>query len=216
MAKPKVFLSYASRDGGMALEFAMLLEQRGIPAFCALDTIKPGDDWNEHLRQALIDCDELILLVSPESVDSDWVLMEVGAAWVLRKRITPILLFGSPADLPSNLQRMQYATLTSVGSWEGLLKQIYARHELKTQVEPTDIAPERTFRLPPADDDPPPRNDSPPMTIAPFQPNWVHCPCCKRAFSLQNQNSWTGSRHKTCGQRLVIAEPTHDSVRGET
>jgi hypothetical protein len=137
--------------------------------------------------------------------------MEVGAAWVLKKRITPILLFGSPADLPSNLQRIQYATLTSVGSWDGLLEQIYARHELKTQVDHTDIPAQRIFQLP-TNDDAPQRNDSPPMTVTPFQPNWVRCPCCKIAFSLQNTDSWTGSSHKTCGQRLVVVEPGQDRI----
>ena len=48
-----------------------------------------------------------------------------------------------------------------------------------------------------------PDNDNLPVSVKPNQANWVRCPCCHKHFSLES-DSWTGERHITCGQRLVI------------
>jgi hypothetical protein len=202
MSKPKIFISYSSRDAGMALEWVMVLRERGVNAFCAYEHINPGDDWNEKIREALIECDELILLCSPEAAESDWVLMEIGAAWALGKRITPILLYGTVEQLPDHLRRIQFANIGSVRGLTDLIDQICARHS--QQATQSNTLP-FTFKLGSRDRDLPPQNDSPSMTVTPYQPNWVRCPCCEKAFSLRNPSSWNGTHHMTCGQRLVIA-----------
>lgn len=69
--KPRIFVSFSNRDAAMAIEWVMVLRHRGIRVFCSYEDIKPGDDWNEKLRKAIIDCDELILLCSPEAIDSE-------------------------------------------------------------------------------------------------------------------------------------------------
>ena len=49
---------------------------------------------------------ELVVLLTPHSVDRPWVLLEVGAAWVLgaRKRITPILCHVDVEPIPGLLK----------------------------------------------------------------------------------------------------------------
>jgi len=49
-----------------------------------------------------------------------------------------------------------------------------------------------------------PDNETPPLEVRPFLPNWVRCPCCGWKFSLDNPSSWTGECHRKCGQRLII------------
>jgi hypothetical protein len=183
----------------------MVFKSRGISAFYAHESIAPGDDWNDKLRQALIDCEEVVLLCSPDAADSAWVLLEIGAAWVLKKRITPILLAGSIEDLPDPIRRIQFATIRSVGGLEGLINQICNRH--KQQPVPSNALP-----IVSQDADSYPRNDSPPITIHPFQLDWVRCPCCKKAFCLRSSSSWNGERHMTCGQQLIIADRTSDAA----
>lgn len=124
----KVFLSFAQRDVGIALEFKMLLEDAGVSTFCAREDIHAGDEWSDSLRNALAACSEVVCLVAPESVGSDWVLMELGAAWVLRKRITPILLHGAMDQVPDAIRRFQCVSVESAGGWRALIKQIASRH----------------------------------------------------------------------------------------
>ena len=47
-------------------------------------------------------------------------------------------------------------------------------------------------------------NDTPPIEVIPYQKEWVACPICGKKFCLHDANVWTGYRHTTCGQRLVI------------
>ncbi len=37
-----------------------------------------------------------------------------------------------------------------------------------------------------------------------YQDNWIKCPNCSFRFCLNNLGSWSGQRHRRCGQRLKI------------
>lgn len=41
-----------------------------------------------------------------------------------------------------------------------------------------------------------------PLEATIYQENWVKCPKCGGRFSLNNISSWSGERHRKCGQRL--------------
>jgi hypothetical protein len=123
----QVFISYASRDEGTALEFRKRLQKANILSFCAANDLKAGDDWQESIRNAITQCSEIILLVDPESVQSDWVLLEVGAGWALGKRITPILIRGSVDLLPDALKRLHCVSVRTNRDWANLIPQIVER-----------------------------------------------------------------------------------------
>jgi hypothetical protein len=53
--------------------------------------LKGGDTLGEKIRQGIDACQEAIVLVSPNSVKSQWVLFEMGAVWGQKKRVTPVL-----------------------------------------------------------------------------------------------------------------------------
>jgi len=101
-----VFLSYASKDNQEALKIYEAIEKTGRKAFLSEKQIKPGDDFAEEIRQALQGSKELWLLVSPESVKSEWVISEWGAAWVLDKKIIPILHRCDVDSLPDRLRKL--------------------------------------------------------------------------------------------------------------
>lgn len=44
--------------------------------------------------------------------------------------------------------------------------------------------------------------DDEPMEATVYQENWVKCPKCGGRFCLNNISSWSGERHRKCGQRL--------------
>ncbi len=53
--------------------------------------IKGGDDILETIKEGIDTCHEAIVLVSPASVNSHWVVFEIGAAYGQHKRVTPVL-----------------------------------------------------------------------------------------------------------------------------
>ena len=53
--------------------------------------IRGGDAIPNAVRKSIQQCDELIVLLSPYSVERQWVLIEIGVAWGLEKRIVPII-----------------------------------------------------------------------------------------------------------------------------
>ncbi|AKQ66237.1 hypothetical protein A176_003149 [Myxococcus hansupus] len=44
----------------------------------------------------------------------------------------------------------------------------------------------------------------PAVTVAVDSHGWVTCPRCERRFSTQSLDHWTGRRHRTCGQALML------------
>jgi hypothetical protein len=101
-----IFISYASDNNHEATQIYNAITAAGGRAFLSSKTLIPGADFAEEIRLALIYSNELWLLVSPTSLKSDWVLSEWGAAWVLSKKIVPILHRCSPDQLPERIKRL--------------------------------------------------------------------------------------------------------------
>lgn len=101
-----IFLSYASEDTAEAELIHSKATASGLRLFMAPKILAPGDDFAEKIRSALEGARELWLLVSPNSVHSEWVISEWGAAWVLKRTIVPILHRCAPDALPDRLRRL--------------------------------------------------------------------------------------------------------------
>lgn len=76
-----VFVSHATVDKWIAKTICEKLEAVGAATFRDDRDIDGGDDIPERIRREIIRSNELIVLLTPESVDRPWVLFEVGAAW---------------------------------------------------------------------------------------------------------------------------------------
>lgn len=98
-----VFLSYSSLDKDEAREVESSLSRARRKCFLSEKTLKPGDDFQSEIRDALAASREVWILASPNSRKSDWVQREVAAAWALQKPIVPILLRCAASDLPGIL-----------------------------------------------------------------------------------------------------------------
>jgi len=102
-----LFISYSSKDQDVADAIYSALDEVDLVPFLAPKDIDSGDIGSEQIRKALLNSAEVVVLMSPNSINSLWVITEWGAAWVLRKRITPILLECKIEDIPKLLQDMQ-------------------------------------------------------------------------------------------------------------
>jgi hypothetical protein len=101
-----VFLSYSSVNSSEAGSISDAITQAGKRAFLAEKSIQPGHDFEDTIRRALKASREVWLLVSPQSMKSEWVTTEWGAAWALEKKIVPILFRCDVNSMPDRLKRI--------------------------------------------------------------------------------------------------------------
>lgn len=76
----QVFVSHATADKWLATTICNLLEACGATTFRDDRDIDGGDDIPDRIRAEIKKSHELVLLLTPHSIDRPWVLLEVGAA----------------------------------------------------------------------------------------------------------------------------------------
>jgi len=96
----KVFISHSAKDKWAAREIAKRIESMGATVFIDEKDIKSGDSIDVAIRSHLAESDHFLLILSPASVKSEWVLLELGGALALGKTVVPILLYVGANELP--------------------------------------------------------------------------------------------------------------------
>ena len=109
-----IFLSYSDRDHSIAHKIREKLLKVHAKIFMAPKSLQPGDDFAEKIRSSLLGSSELWVIVSPNSLNSEWVTTEWGAAWVLKKRIVPILYRCDIPRLPERLRKLHCIDVESI------------------------------------------------------------------------------------------------------
>jgi TIR domain. len=89
MKPTTVFVSHARSDQGLADELLRALRRMQVNVWSD-DQLTAGENWSEVLRARLRDSDYFLLLLTPRTLESSWVLQELGAAWALGKRIVTL------------------------------------------------------------------------------------------------------------------------------
>ena len=88
----RVFISHSGRDRWIATQLNRNLRNiGGVETFLDEKDIQGGDRITERVRTEITRCDEMLIVFSSASQGSDWVKAEIGAAWVLGKRIVILL-----------------------------------------------------------------------------------------------------------------------------
>jgi formylglycine-generating enzyme required for sulfatase activity len=103
-----VFISYAREDQAYARRLADNLRERGFGVWMD-DRIDFGDRWWREIVRAVRASAAFIVVMTPDSEDSEWVEREILLAHAERKPIFPLLLRGKVNPL---LITVQYADLT--------------------------------------------------------------------------------------------------------
>ncbi|CDZ31069.1 Hypothetical protein NGAL_HAMBI490_59420 [Neorhizobium galegae bv. officinalis] len=92
----KVFISYSNRNREYADEFAQGLIEYGHQPLYDGTLLSPGAELYKVLDQALDEADAVVFLVSRESLESAWVLAEIGRAKALAsgggKMLLPVII----------------------------------------------------------------------------------------------------------------------------
>jgi len=119
-----VFLSYSKADEEYASRLHNKISSSGLRVYFAKKELAAGDPFTEEIREALINSYEIWVLVTPNSLKSEWVTTEWGAGWVLKKRVVPILLRCRIEELPERLQSVQCADYHEI---EWLIQDLHSR-----------------------------------------------------------------------------------------
>jgi hypothetical protein len=104
------FVSYSTRDALLAHKIVRGLAEHGMRCFLAEVSLAAGRLWADELRLALAASRLGVIVVTPQSVSSAWVLAEVGAIWSHAKAVVPVVAEVDVSDVPAPLQRhMEHA-----------------------------------------------------------------------------------------------------------
>ncbi|TAK14707.1 MAG: toll/interleukin-1 receptor domain-containing protein [Anaerolineae bacterium] len=86
----RVFISYSRKDLEFVKRLAADLEARGLAVWLDKGDIHPGADWRKALVDAVTDCAAFLLVLSPDSVKSQYVQQELAMAEAHKKAIIPL------------------------------------------------------------------------------------------------------------------------------
>ncbi|EDX73589.1 hypothetical protein MC7420_3763 [Coleofasciculus chthonoplastes PCC 7420] len=109
----QVFLSYADEDRTTMERIRNSLRQESITVWTNTSDIQTGEAFEEAIKRGIEQADNLVLLLSPESVNSTYCQQELDLALSLHKRIIPVLVREiEPNQVPTGLRDLQYIDLT--------------------------------------------------------------------------------------------------------
>jgi hypothetical protein len=104
-----VFISHSSKDRWIARQMAAIIERKAkrnrVRIFLDEVDLEGGNRIPEELRRHLEACEEFLVLLTPLSISRQWVLIELGAAWGLRKRVMAITDKVADDELPDIIRQ---------------------------------------------------------------------------------------------------------------
>jgi formylglycine-generating enzyme required for sulfatase activity len=107
----EVFISYARKDEAFVRQLAKALSDVGVNVWLDVEDIPAGMKWSSAIQQGLDTAELLILVITPESMES----VNVEDEWQYfideKKPIIPVLL--SEAKVHFQLRRLQYLSFAN-------------------------------------------------------------------------------------------------------
>jgi hypothetical protein len=127
----KVFVSYSSKDEALATKIVQSLEDAGLDAWYKKREILPGDNWGEKVASGLKESNAMVVLVTPDALESDAVQSSISYALsepAFSQRLIPVIV-GDSEDLLLNkmpwiFKRLRTFKLSKYGENEEQFKEI--------------------------------------------------------------------------------------------
>jgi hypothetical protein len=107
----KIFLSYSRKDIDFARKLSGDLETAGYDVWWDLTDLRGGDDWVRLIPDAIATSEFFIVVLSPDSIESEWVRKEYTQALSLRKKVVPIMF--TPSTVPFALNTINYVNFVT-------------------------------------------------------------------------------------------------------
>jgi hypothetical protein len=98
----KIFISYSRKDMDFVRKLAGDLEKAGYDVWWDITDLRGGDDWVRQIPEAIRLSQFFLVILTPDSVESEWVRKEYTQALSLHKKIIPIMLVPGPVPFALN------------------------------------------------------------------------------------------------------------------
>jgi hypothetical protein len=105
------FISYSRADSGFAIRLAKDLRSAGYDVWLDQLDIPTGSRWDDEVEFALENCTTFLIILSPESLQSQNVKDEIGYAIDAGKNILPVKI--KSGEIPFRLRRFQYVDFSN-------------------------------------------------------------------------------------------------------
>ena len=102
----KVFISYSRKDLSFVKKLAADLEKTSLDVWYDVSDLGGGSRWRIEIEKAIRSSQFVIVVLSPDSIASEWVEREFLFASNLKRKIIPLLY--RPCELPLNYLDLNY------------------------------------------------------------------------------------------------------------
>lgn len=111
-----VFISYANKDKKVAERIAEKLATRGFSYFMDAEGVRGGEQFENKIREALTSAKAIIVVLSRNTKESEWVISEWGYAWATGVKIIPVS-YGPEDSIPSRLKQLQIVNFLDIDEY---------------------------------------------------------------------------------------------------
>ena len=109
----QVFLSYAEEDKAIMEQVRRSLRREGFTVWTNTTDIQTGEAFQHAINRGIEETDNLVYLLSPDSLKSEYCQRELDYALSLNKRVIPLLAQKTePTQIPDMLRSLHYIDLT--------------------------------------------------------------------------------------------------------
>jgi hypothetical protein len=106
-----VFISHSSKDRWVARQISKEIESLGAKTWLDLKDLQGGDVIRTSVKKGINKSKEAVILISANSISSQWVSYEAGIADGQDKRVTPILNNLSADEGPAPMEGIKAINL---------------------------------------------------------------------------------------------------------
>lgn len=116
-----LFISYSRKDDEFAHRLSDDLRTAGYSVWVDVSGLRGGQEWAREIDKAIRTCDVFVLVISPDSMTSEWVSKETLLAISLKKLIVPIMW--RETERPVHLVDIQYVDFQ--GAYDNAMQELY-------------------------------------------------------------------------------------------
>ncbi len=143
--KIDAFISYTRADHAIASSLTKELEKLGVTVWSDFK-LMPGDAWREVILEALRLTKTVLVIITEESANSDWVQEEIRTALANRSELVIPVLIGSYDLLPIELRSIQAVRVQNTNEMPEAAKSIADRLSGIRNIQP-ELASENLSAL---------------------------------------------------------------------
>jgi hypothetical protein len=113
----KVFISSAGKDIDLARDLEQRLKVAGIDVRTWHASFAAGESIPKEVHKNISHADEVVVILSDDSVNNPSLMFELGAASSMRKRVTPVVVGLDSSNVPSLIKNLKYIKYPDLGGY---------------------------------------------------------------------------------------------------